>query len=412
MEVMPYMGASGGALPMVTIDPVMAARMGYSAARNVVRGVSGARKRARKRRARRRKQPPARKGERSQRGGELVTAAKTYAPVAISQTIRQTYTGLSDYKVKHMEYIGDIAGSDDFAVSKYRLNPASGLTFPWLSRIAANYEKYRFDKLKFFLKPQAPTTARGVLMLAVDYDPTDPAPALKRDVLQYDGVVRAAPWNDCAMIVKKNSEPHFIAPVQPADDADIRLSDVGNLYVCTQGQSDLAGEAVSELWVDYELTLITPQPAAPCTFASYVDEKWDGSNVFDNEDNLRGPSDLLYLNDGDLRVSQAGSYFVVASVKASELWDPSIPYTFAMHTPTDSSTIANKCSSGAVGASGQTGAYCIFAVSMNPGQALFTSSTIPAEVLAGSLTLSIIVLPIDMTIVPFDNLDAYLPEGA
>lgn len=53
------------------------------------------------------------------------------------------------------------------------VSPTNQNMFPWLAALAAGYEKYRFRRLSYFYRSMAPTTANGLVYMAVDYDPSD-----------------------------------------------------------------------------------------------------------------------------------------------------------------------------------------------------------------------------------------------
>jgi hypothetical protein len=63
------------------------------------------------------------------------------------------------------------------------IHPGNVLMFPWLSNIAPCYEKYRIRRLTFNLISGAPTSASGLIYLAIDTDPTDPAPTTVGDLM-------------------------------------------------------------------------------------------------------------------------------------------------------------------------------------------------------------------------------------
>jgi hypothetical protein len=225
-------------------------------------------RRVRRRRARRRRRnafAPARNGSNMNRS--ISSAPTMMAATAMTTTMRQSYSRmLRAYKVTHREYIRDINGSVGFGLLRLPINVGKTSTFPWLARIALNFEQYKFTRLRFSLKTQAPTTVPGSVILAIDYDPTDPDPLSKADMLQYEGATRAAPWNDCTVIATPKNmarlPKYYVSPSEPQNTADLRLQDVGNLFIATQGQSDAS--VVSELWVEYEVDLITPQSVNRC----------------------------------------------------------------------------------------------------------------------------------------------------
>jgi hypothetical protein len=244
---------------------------GYRGARAVARRASGAqarqRRRRRKKRQLQRRQRNVSTAARSGLNRSISSAPTMMAATAMTTTMRQSYSRmLRAYKVTHREYIRDINGSVGFSVLGLPINVGKATTFPWLSRIALNFEQYKFNRLKFSLKTQAPTTIPGSVILAIDYDPTDPAPLTKADMLQYEGATRSAPWNDCTVVAAPKNmarlSKYYVSPANPLNSADLRLQDVGNLFIATQGQSD--DSVVSELWVEYEVDLITPQSSTQC----------------------------------------------------------------------------------------------------------------------------------------------------
>jgi hypothetical protein len=231
------------------------------------------------------------------------------APVAYGQRIRQDYSGLDTYVVKHSEFIQDIPGSTDFSVAKLRVNAADPVTFPWLGSLAPNFEKYKFRRLNFMLKPQAPSTTPGVIMMALDYDPTDPAPVAKADMLQYDGAVRVNSWSEQNMSLKSRGT-RYNAALTPSDPADVRLSDVANLFLATSGQDSTA--LVSELWAEYEVELITPQARTECDTFVLNTSSWDQTEAF-GSGTVTNPSVNIGVSTevSSLEVKKAGLYGIL-----------------------------------------------------------------------------------------------------
>jgi hypothetical protein len=133
--------------------------------------------------------------------------------------------------------------------------------FPWLSRIAANYESYRFEKLAFSYETQASTAQTGSVILTVDYDPSDSAPTGKAQALNYRGAVRSAPWCPCVHysipedLHKRTS--YFVRAGSLPVGKDVALYDIGNLFVVTNNNASTA--IIGEVWVNYTVRLMTPQ---------------------------------------------------------------------------------------------------------------------------------------------------------
>jgi hypothetical protein len=189
------------------------------------------------------------------------------APVAMSRRVktsapRITTKSNGDIHVHHREYVQDLAGSVAFASTSLPINPGQVLLFPWLSQIAQRYESYRFNSLRFCLETTSPTTATGSVILAVDFDAADDAPVSKIQAMSYRSSVRGAPWD----ALEQNLLPEDLhklpmnyvrTTVSLPANLDIKTYDIGNLIMITQGQAGTS--SVSELYVEYDVNLITPQ---------------------------------------------------------------------------------------------------------------------------------------------------------
>jgi hypothetical protein len=163
--------------------------------------------------------------------------------------------------ITHREFVADVNGSVAFTAVSYAINPGLNGSFPWLSRMAANYESYRFSTLRYQFQTEASTSATGSLILAIDYDPVDTAPTSKTQVLSYASTVRSAPWTPCvhSSLAKdlRKRESYFVRAGSIGANNDIRLNDVGNLFVVTQGMA--GATIIGELWVEYSVILSTPK---------------------------------------------------------------------------------------------------------------------------------------------------------
>lgn len=212
--------------------------------------------------------PQRKSRKKKQSGGAGGTIATLTAPVAVAKKQRNSVVaGIrslnnGDVVVTHKEYLGDIAGStSNFAVTAtLNLNP--GLTeFKWLSALAKRFESYRFENLRFHFETSAPTSTKGYVLLAVDYDPSDPAPSGKYQAMAFRGSVRGPTWS--SLVHNSNREDlakrktYFVrgGPIPPS--GNIATYDVGQLHICTGGQADASN--IGEIWVEYTVRLMTPQ---------------------------------------------------------------------------------------------------------------------------------------------------------
>jgi len=193
--------------------------------------------------------------------GALVSQSRTRSTGAPSVS-GSPFSADGKCTIRHREFIGDIAGSVGFEVTSLPINPAQSSTFPWLSTVAALYEKYSFRKLRFEYETMKATTAGGTIMMAADFDAVDPLPTAKQAMMAYHNAVRSAPWAECCYTCDKpdlsrNGETRYTRTgTQPAG-TDLKTYDAGTIFVATQGCADTT--SIGELYVSYEVDLHVPQ---------------------------------------------------------------------------------------------------------------------------------------------------------
>jgi len=163
--------------------------------------------------------------------------------------------------VSHTEYLLDIyANSSDYNCGKIPINPGLSGPFPWLSRIAANWEAFKFEKLVFSYKPAAPTTTKGTILMVSDPNPLNPIPESKTDFLQMKGAVTTNVFKllNYAPIQKDfNLEANYYVRTQePGNNEDLRLYDPCNFFIAYWGCE--SGSTLGELHVSYVVKLIKP----------------------------------------------------------------------------------------------------------------------------------------------------------
>jgi hypothetical protein len=170
--------------------------------------------------------------------------------------------------VREMEFITDITvqNSPNYNVNQsIAVNPGQAASFPWLSTIAKNYEKYRFLELEYIYKPEVTqfnnNANTGKVMLSTDYDASDAAPTSKRESENADVHVDGMPYEVLRMKpavgeLHKNSDAKFIRPGGLPGGTDIKTYDCANIYVATSAQT--ANVMIGELHVRYVVELSVP----------------------------------------------------------------------------------------------------------------------------------------------------------
>ena len=161
--------------------------------------------------------------------------------------------------------------SNSFQVGRIAISATTVGEF--LAGLAANFEFYRFLKLRFHYVPTVPATEQGTIYLIPDYDPTDPSPPDIQSAMVAPGAVACSIWEDLPIALKHDALHNYGGPtglgyyvpsVNPAGaiGVDPRLVFAGSLFVGTSGvQATSAGESTKQmgsLYVDYEVELSLP----------------------------------------------------------------------------------------------------------------------------------------------------------
>lgn len=203
------------------------------------------------------------------------------APVSRGQILRNPpRVGPRTFKIRHREYIMDVTSAVSvFKAQQLLVNPGLATSFPWLSGLARNFERYKWLKLSFSLSPLLPTSTAGFLGLSPDYDAADDNSAAgKQKFMSFSDTVRGPIWTDITLHCDRRnlkSDQLFVRTGSLASNLDIKLYDALSLYILSAGIPGAAQFA--ELWVDYEIEFYVPQASA--------EEVWDASTVSSNPSN-------------------------------------------------------------------------------------------------------------------------------
>jgi len=185
-------------------------------------------------------------------------------------------TGERPFVITRREALGPVLSSGTFSANSYAINPGNNRTFPWLSKIAAAFEFYKFRRLAFVYMTTSgqavsgTNPAIGQVLMATNYDPVDVQFTSATQMENYDGCVRGIASANCSHIVDLGARKLGSAPVkeryvlvgdQPYG-TDIRFYDVGTMTIATQGEP-ATGNQVGELFVMYEIELYKPKDETP-----------------------------------------------------------------------------------------------------------------------------------------------------
>jgi len=179
-------------------------------------------------------------------------------------------------RLKHREYIQDIflpttVGSS-FTNAVFTVNPGLSYVFPYLAQIAANFEQYRFHGLVFeFVSStsQYGQTALGTYVMAMEYNSAAPVFTTKPQMENSDYALSARLDKsgmygvECA---KGSQAQEYFYVRAPGQTTVSNLYDVGTMQlgvatttVASGGTGLVAGSAIGEFWVTYDVELIRPR---------------------------------------------------------------------------------------------------------------------------------------------------------
>jgi hypothetical protein len=217
----------------------------------------------------------ARKQERSSSNGAFAMGTNLQGPLSLKQEQFAAWAPLLTFKVTEGTTPGGIrvrgrelivpavaglttliyGGGGLTSAASINLNPVS---FPRLAAYAPIYEWYIFHKGKLMYQSNQPTTASGVNILSVEYDPKDTAPvstvAQMRNISSSMGNVYAN--NACEFSRSLSRLPRFSTGENTAPDVDQINQAV--LNYAFEGITQ-AGTAVGYIIVEYDVEFFTPQ---------------------------------------------------------------------------------------------------------------------------------------------------------
>lgn len=178
-----------------------------------------------------------------------------------------TWAGQSKaLRIHQMERIGNVTSNDTtvgaFKADSYAINPANATTFPWLSSIAALFDKYKFHKLRFFFINNSPTSIAGNVTMAVDFDTLDSTPSTGVAMSNLAKFTSFAPWKSEEIVIPVNRPPNntwlYTAATIPTG-ADAKTYNLGNFIISTEGLTT-TGYLTGYLCVEYDVELLDKNP--------------------------------------------------------------------------------------------------------------------------------------------------------
>jgi len=268
---------------------------------------------------------------------QVVLSKKAEPMIQYSQS-----KGRTACRVRHREFVQDIGGVASSAFNVWfapRVNPGSGSLFPWLADIADRFEKYRFNSLVLQYRSLVGTSSPGKVTLSFDLDALDTTPRTKLEQSQAKNLVEGPVWSNFQLDINKkdlDNEPaeRYIAAAINASltvpGTDQKTYDIGRLVCATSGVSN-SPLICGELWVEYDVELITP--TSPPASGNAVGGGSNGTNIFASiAPNFSQNGNIYFtpiVSTSTFRCGVSGEYKVMLKLNGSAMVNPPV---MSVHT--------------------------------------------------------------------------------
>ena len=165
---------------------------------------------------------------------------------------------LKSTRIRHKEFVTDLNFTAVGNAIIIPINPGLDDVFPWLSKIAHGFESYRFNELRFIFEPLVGTDTVGGISISPDYDAADTTQVTKQILMSYEDSVTGPTYRRlimrCSPKNMRKQKEYFVRETK-VYDTDIKTYDTANVIIYSQ---TTAG-AIGGIWVEYDITLYTPQ---------------------------------------------------------------------------------------------------------------------------------------------------------
>ncbi len=158
--------------------------------------------------------------------------------------------------ISHREYVCPLVGDTGLSILGKNVNPGLSEVFPWLSTIAANYEKYKMVKLSFQYVTSSGTSTGGRVGLAFGYNPSEAIPLNKQEFFSIVPNREEAPWEDIILHVPCTGETKYVR-FAGIDSGTVNTYDMGKVVTATGNNAD-STSTLGDLFVEYEVELSRP----------------------------------------------------------------------------------------------------------------------------------------------------------
>jgi hypothetical protein len=171
-------------------------------------------------------------------------------------------------RIRHREFITDVRAPEipnNYEVNGLRISPENASLFPWLSKMASRYQKYKVHGMVFYYRSTSTDYQNsGTVALAVNYNATEGVYTNSESLLNAMFAVSSKPSLSFAAPVEcdPTSSPeggYYVRhPSNITGVTDLRMSTVGTLNIATYGLTVDPGTVMGQLWCTYDIELLYP----------------------------------------------------------------------------------------------------------------------------------------------------------
>jgi len=209
--------------------------------------------------------------------GDYVVQENSMTRSSFSSTDVPSFgVGNNEVRVTHREFVQSLAVPVDatqFNNITFDINPGNSSLFPWLSKMARNYQQYRINGMVITFKSMtseySSAGSLGTVGIATNYNVNDvPYANLVAFENSQFAVVNKPSLSiihalECREFAKNGLQLYVSDPGnQDAVTSDARFYNFAKLQVMTDGLPQAAGTTLGQLWVSYDITLLKPIMAA------------------------------------------------------------------------------------------------------------------------------------------------------
>lgn len=220
---------------------------------------------------------------------------------------------------REMERIRTVTGSVAFSsVANIAVNPGLPEFAPWLSGLAAKFDRYVLDRLIVRYKNLKGANSDGNVIISFDPDTLDAGPATAVEQTQASVYVDGAPWRIFQMNVPCDQQKRYIR-TGPLAGVDLKTYDMGRLWISAEGCANTSDHGYIE--IEYSVRLFEKQSGATLPASQAVafynlaaNQAMVGSGVLDIDEVVALPSAAPPANLNGTVTLPLGNFLVRAEL--------------------------------------------------------------------------------------------------